>query len=369
MSMARRPRGFGHLYRRKKTLADGAVRESPVWWIAYYVRGKLLRESTGTEIKTDADKILRARTLAADRGQPLDAAAQRTALKDLRGLVETDYKNNGRASLREVGRSFEHLAVHFGSDTLARNITAASVEQYKAERLRKKAAPATINRELAALRRGFRLALRFGKVAARPDFSLLREDNARKGFFEAHQFLAVYAQLPDYLKPMATFLYWTGWRSGEARSLQWRQVEMKAGVIRIEKTKNLEPRTIPYAAVPALKELIEQQRAAATALERNTGTIVPWVFQRGGEPLSHYLGAWHEACRRAGLPGRIPHDFRRTAARNMLRAGIPQPVAMKIGGWKTDSVFRRYAIVDEALLAENMRKLAAVAGGNEHAQR
>jgi integrase len=144
---------------------------------------------------------------------------------------------------------------------------------------------------------------------------------------------------------------------------------MRAGVIRIEKTKNREPRTIPYTAVPALKELIEQQRAATTALERNTGSIVPWVFHRGGEPLSHYLGAWHEACRRAGLPGHIPHDFRRTAARNMLRAGIPQPVAMKIGGWKTDSVFRRYAIVDEGLLAENMRKLAAVVGGRELAQR
>jgi len=357
--MARRPRGFGHLYRRKKILADGTARELPTWWIAYHVRGKLLRESTGTAIKADADKILRSRTIAADSGQLLDPLVHRTTLMDLCGLVETDYRNNRRASLREVGRAFERIAERLGRDTLARNITAASVEEYKASRLRDGAAPATINRELAALRRGFRLAVRLGKLAVRPDFSLLREDNARKGFFEAHQFRAVYEQLPDYLKPIATFLYWTGWRGGEAQSLEWRQVEMKAGVIRIENTKNREPRTIPYAAVPALKELIERQRQVTTDLERKTRSIIPWVFHRGGQPLKHYLCAWHTACRKAGLPGRIPHDFRRTAARNMLRVGIPQPVAMKIGGWKTDSVFRRYAIVDEVLLAENMRKLAA----------
>jgi len=114
-------------------------------------------------------------------------------------------------------------------------------------------------------------------------------------------------------------------------ALEWRQVDLRAGVMRIDKTKNNEPRTVPYAALAVLKELIDRQRATTTALERRIGRIVPWVFQRRGARIKAFLGAWHSACAKAGLAGRIPHDFRRTTARNMIRAGIPQAVAMKIG--------------------------------------
>jgi integrase len=95
----------------------------------------------------------------------------------------------------------------------------------------------------------------------------------------------------------------------------------------------------------------------ATVAHRERGQVVPYVFHNGGRRMRDFIKGWHGACRRAGLAARIPHDFRRTAARNVLRAGIPQRIAMEIGGWKTDSVFRRYAITDERLLAENLKKL------------
>ena len=357
--MARRPRGFGHVYRRKKALSDGTIKELPVWWIAYYGQGRLVRESTGTIIKTEAEKILRARRMTVDQGHPAESSLRRSTLEDLESFVETDYRNNGRSSLREVKRCFAHLRNYFGAARPAHDITSDRVEAYKSARLAKDAAAATINRELAMLRRGFRLGFRFGRIAARPDFSLLLEDNARQGFFEVEEFETVRAQLPAYLQPVATFLYWTGWRKREALNLEWRHVDLRTGVIRIYKTKNREPRTIPYAVVPALNDLIDEQRAATKALEQERGAILPWVFHRDGDRILSLEMAWKGACRRAGLPGRLVHDFRRTAARNMVRAGIPQNVAMKIGGWKTDSVFRRYAIVDEVLLAENMKKLAA----------
>jgi hypothetical protein len=74
------------------------------------------------------------------------------------------------------------------------------------------AAAATINRELAALKRAFSLAEDAGRVAQRPRFSLLHEDNARAGFFEPEQFAALLNVLPGYLKPVAQTAYITGWR-------------------------------------------------------------------------------------------------------------------------------------------------------------
>jgi integrase len=354
----RRPFGSGLVYQPSYTAADKSLKYQATWWLAFHVNGKLVRESSGTTVKTEAEKLLRARTSAVDRGELGQAAAAlHTTLADLATIVATDYKNNQRASWREVTRSFDRLKEHFGAGCLARSITASRVEEYKAARLKSDTRPATVNRELAMLRRGLRLGVRLGKVASRPEFSLLRESAPRAGFFDEAQRDALVAQLAADLRPVVLFMFWTGWRKGEVLSLEWRQVDRKTGSIRIERTKNAEPRTIPYGALPELKDLIDAQHKVAEALRRK-GQIVPWVFHRDGEKVLDFMGAWKGACKRAGLAGKIPHDFRRTAARAMLRADIPQAVAMKIGGWKTDSVFRRYAIVDERLLAENLKKLS-----------
>lgn len=64
------------------------------------------------------------------------------------------------------------------------DITTASVGRYKTLRLKENVAPATVNRELAALKRMFRLGLRQRLVATLPDISMLAEHSVRKGFFE-----------------------------------------------------------------------------------------------------------------------------------------------------------------------------------------
>ena len=86
--------------------------------------------------------------------------------------------------------------------------------------------------------------------------------------------------------------------------------------------------------------------------------MIPWVFHRHGRPLKSIRGAWVTASQRAGVPGRILHDLRRTAVRNLERAGVPRSVAMKMVGHKTEAIYRRYAIVDEAMLREAAEKLA-----------
>ena len=154
-------------------------------------------------------------------------------------------------------------------------------------------------------------------------------------------------------------------------------MDVDAGVVRLEPgmTKNREGRAFPFDALPALKTLLEAQRARATALERATGAIVPWVFHRGGRPIRSDRRAWASACRRAAtdvrggirvvvrphLAGRIAPDLRRTAVRNLERAGVPRSVAMQLTGHKTERVYRRYAIVAEADLREGVAKLASLA--------
>jgi integrase len=110
-----------------------------------------------------------------------------------------------------------------------------------------------------------------------------------------------------------------------------------------------------------LKRLLEEQRAKTMAIERQAGQIIPWVFHRSGKPIKSFKVAWQGACRRAGPPDRLFHDFRRTAVRNMVRAGIPERVAMQMAGHKTHAIFDRYHIVSEGDLREAARKLSGTA--------
>jgi integrase len=291
------------------------------------------------------------------------------------GLVVTDYENNGRESIR-IEQSAAHLRRFFGASTPAGQITPIDIAKYIRARLDAEAAPATVNRELACLKRGLRLAARAGRLSQVPPISLLQEHNVRTGFFEEPEYRAVLAHLPEVVQPVITFLYLTGWRLGETLALSWRQVDFRAGVVRLDPgtTKNREGRLFPFAVLPDLETVLRGQRTYTTAVERTTGRVVGMVFHRAGEPIRDFRGAWEAACVAAGFarvvnPGtldkpprmkatKLPHDFRRTAVRNLERAGVSRSVAMKLTGHKTESVYRRYAIVSEGDLAEGVAKLA-----------
>lgn len=84
----------------------------------------------------------------------------------------------------------------------------------------------------------------------------------------------------------------------------------------------------------------------------------PWVFHgTHGRPVANHLNGWVDACKRAGLPGLLFHDLRRSAVRNMKRAGIQDVEAMHISGHRTRAIFDRYNIVDEAGLRSAAEKL------------
>ena len=140
-------------------------------------------------------------------------------------------------------------------------------------------------------------------------------------------------------------------------TLQWRQVDFSAGQVRLDPgtTKNNEGRVFPLTL--ALRQLLEQQRDVRDALRRERGSLCPYVFHRSGVPITTFAKAWKTACAKAGCPGRIPHDLRRTAVRNLVRAGVPERVAMQMTGHKTRSVFERYNIVSETDFSDAVRRL------------
>lgn len=235
------------------------------------------------------------------------------------------------------------------------------------DKCKKGASNATINHELAALRRILNLGARQTppKVNRVPYIPMLKENNTRKGFFEHEEFLALRDALPDYLRPFVTFGYKVGWRDKEIAALTWSNVDRQNGIVTLKagETKNGEARTVYLDS--ELRDMIQKQWGN----RKRNGKIVPYVFPniRGTGPIVNIRKTWNIACRKAGLgygyktevgyvkkwrdklsAGPIFHDFRRTAVRNMIRSGIPERVAMMVSGHKTRSVFDRYNIVSDA---------------------
>jgi integrase len=309
-------------------------------------------------------------------GRLIGPDIEKTTFEDLAQMLVADYTVNQRKSLETAQGSLKALRSVFGP-SYARDITLDRLDAYVATRLGAGRKPATIQKELAALKRAFHLAERAGK-AVPPPFPRLRVSNTRTGFFEEPEFRAVHAGLSGDLQPVVEFLYLTGWRLTEVLTLEWRQVDFAAGVVRLEPgtTKNDEGREFPFSVLPPLEALLRRQRERTTAIERETGQIIRRVFHRQGAPVRDMRGAWDAACIAAGFfrvvnpeappaqqrkkATKLVHDFRRTAVRNLERAGVPRSVAMKLTGHQTESVYRRYAIVAASDLVEGVKKLAAL---------
>jgi integrase len=271
-----------------------------------------------------------------------------------------DYKNNGRKSLQMVEFNLEHLSDYFAGRK-AKHITADLIRRYIAWRKKQEThykrppANATINRELAALRRMFVLGKQAGKVSHIPFIQRLQEDNVRKGFFTHYEYLRLREMLPEYLRPVVAFAYYTGMRKGEILSLLWEQIDLYEGTVRLEvgTTKNKQARTV--ALPPDLIEELRHQRQ----LRDKYFPGCPYVFfnYSTGKKIKDFRSVWKTATKKAGLEGRLFHDFRRTGVRNLIRAGVPERVAMAISGHKTRTVFDRYNIVSEEDLQEASVKM------------
>jgi len=339
-------------------------RETAVWWLDYGVRGARHRESSGLTSKADAQRVLRERIRNREAGKLVGRPdrvvlaeyatgddGRRQLIGGLRGLAEKQYDIDGRRSKERVVQYWEHLEAFFGAEVRAVELTGVRLDDYAAARLAAGAARQTVNNELSALRRGFRLAIDKGLLVVMPKFTLPKVANARSGFFEEGEFAALFLELPADVRDLVQFLRATGWRRDEGRLLTWAAVDMAGGTIRLEdaRSKSGKSRVFPFGLAPALKDLLDARWAVRDGL---------YVFHRDGQALGigAVRSAWKRATKRAGVAGRLVHDLRRSAARDFRRAGVSEGEVMKLCGWETRSMFDRYNIIDEQDLAQAVAK-------------
>lgn len=353
----------GRVYRPTWTDDDGNKRQSETWHKDYTINGQRFRGSLGTTDREEAERKLH-KELADRTGASIEKRAEETTFADLCDLIRQDYRRNNRKTGGEGGRlerSIGHLEDFFAG-WMAPAIDEAAVEQYVAHRLDEGYARATINRELSALKRMLRLANKQRMLMRVPDISTLKEDNARKGFFSEAELQALLEHLPVELQPLIETAYITGWRKSELLSRNWAHVDLEAGWLRLEpgESKSGEGRQFPLT--DRLRGVLEAHQGMKRYLEKKHGKIIqPLFFRYDGRNetgrIKNFFKPWKRAREKAGCPERIFHDFRRTAVRNLVRAGVPEKVAMELSGHQTRSVFDRYNIVSEEMLADAGRQL------------
>jgi integrase len=337
----RRPYGTGSLIQRGR-----------VWWLRYYAHGQHIQENSKTEDRQTAENLLKQRIGEAASGK-LDTLVSRATVADICNLVLADHRlRNLRDAKTLEWRYVAHVKPGLGR-IQANRMTSAQIRAYIEDRRVAGASEATINRELSIVRRAYTLAMREEPKIVReaPYIPKLEENDPRQGFIEQHQYKLLLAELPDTLKALFVCGYHVGCRKNELRRVRWEQVDFEAGLIALPgaQTKNKKPRSLPiYGDMETWLRVQYANRPEAN----------PWVFNGArNRPVGDHLPGWTEACERAGFPGLLFHDLRRSAVRNMERAGVARSVAMKISGHRTEATYRRYDIVSQGDLEVAKQKL------------
>ncbi|HKE24960.1 MAG TPA: site-specific integrase [Bryobacteraceae bacterium] len=341
---------------KRRTYGKGSLTQNgrKQWRLQYYVRGVCRQENSGTEDRKQAEELL-ARRIAEAQLETLDGVTpEEVTVDQLCRLVIADQKLRGLRDWKTVEWRYLANTKPVLGKLVARRAKTADFREYITNRLAEGAAKATVNRELATVRRGFKLGMREEPPLVRriPYIPELDEsDNVRQGFLDPDQYELLLRELPLSLEAIFVCAYNIGTRLNEIRRLEWTEVDFAAKTIRLpgDRTKNKAPRTLPFTGDMEAYLLRQRERCP----ESN-----PYVFfGQHGHPVSDKLYGWREACERAGWSELIFHDLRRTAVRDMKRAGVSDSLAMKISGHKTRNMLERYDIADEADLADAAEKV------------
>ena len=335
-------RGDGRIFKRGET-----------WWVSFYVDGREQRETAKTSDEGKAQKYLRAKLKEVhahelDPTKPFLAQRdRRRSIADLLDALKADFVIRDIASVPNLS-NIKRARSDFG-DVRAMALTAEAVDQYIENRLADGDANASINRTLQLLKQAYKKA----KLPVPEIRHLDEKDNVRRGFFSESEIRQVMANLPATLADFTLFAWLTGMRKGEIASLCWEDVDGDCIRLRAENAKNGHGRLIRLEG--ELADLLIRRKAARQVKINGTVMLAALIFHRQGEPIREFRKSWAKAGKKAGIK-RLFHDLRRTAVRNMIRAGVGEKVAMEVSGHKTQFMLDRYNIISETDLRLAMRR-------------
>ncbi len=330
--MATKHNGAGTIYLR-----------GDIWWVKIRVNGRPVYESSKSTQRADAIKLRDKLLGKKHRGEITGGAPDKVLIGELLDdVIKSDIKESTRYVWGKVVE--KNLRPYFGKMRAAR-LSTADMEQYRKKRLAEGKTDATANRELSIVRTAFHNARKRTppKVNTVPYFPMVTETTVRQGFLSNGQYAALRDALPPELRSLFVCGYFSGCRKNELTVLHWDQVDFDDGLVTLEKNA---PKNGDARSFPILEGDMHNLLKADWLAHRKYWPKSPWVFSRDGERILDFRIAWKNACEAAGVPDLHFHDLRRTAVRNMRRAGVPQVVRMKISGHKTDSMERRYNIGD-----------------------
>jgi len=349
-----------------KAKGTGSVyQRGNIWWVQVYIDGKPVIQSSKSSKKSDAVNLRNQLLAKKERGEPHGGKSEKLLIGE---LLDDVLKSDIKESTRYIWEKVVEKSIRpFFGHLRAKRLSTDHMDEYREKRKAEGCSDATVNRELSIVRTAFHNARKRTppKVVAVPYFPMVKETTVRKGFLTDQQYAALRDALPEEIRPVFVVDYVTGIRKGELLRITWPQVDLESRLITLEygETKNQEPRTVPITSGDMFNALSAEKKKHDEQWPHS-----PWVFSRRGEKIKDFRWAWEEACKAAGVPDLQFHDLRRTAVRNMRRAGVPQVMRMKISGHKTDSMERRYNITDAedlAIARELMERRTAVVDCSE----
>lgn len=315
-----------------------------IWHVRFYRHGREVKRSLRTKSEKQARRNADAIMAEVSRGR-FAPEHDRIDYQQMEDALLRDYRLNERRSMGDLATvRFKHL--RWFRDYQAKHITTDLISRYINHRLDEKAANASINRELAALKRMFNV---LGMQP--PRIKMLRENNARQGFVEWADFQAIRERLPEPINRLVTVCYVTGWRFSAVANLEWRDVGLdrpfsphrEHGVIRLRKEWSKNNTAVEFPLTDILSEAIYGRSGTDIGLG-----LTPYVFAnpRTLRPYKDIRDSWKRACKAAGWDGLLIHDLCRSAIRNMVRTpGVTEHMAMALSGRKTRHILDRYDIV------------------------